>query len=889
MQTLADETPAEEAAVDDTRSVGGRTPRADRLLRFSVRASGPFVAFVASVVAYCTAWWARGVYPFGSTPRGINDLANQYVPFHQNLWDLAHGEAAGDLLFNWRSGFGQQFLADYHTYLGNPLSLIALVFPREHVDVAVFLVTPLTMGLAAATMTVYLRHLVPGPRMLRATIGVAYGLCGWAVSDASYIPMWMWGLVSLPLLGIAMEWSLQGRRWVGATLLVTLAWTGNYYTAMMASLAAVILLFVRLATLDMDMRARVRAVLRAASAMALGAAVTLPLLLPSYLASKDAQPTLAGEFVAVPSDIFFASMLPTTHMWSGRPKMYIASLGLILALAFLLNRAIPARTRAVWGVTATLVAASFQWGPTQFLWHGLAIPNGNSYRETFVFSGLLAMMAWMCLANRPRMWTVGAAALFLVGLTFISRNVNDFGLYTWWAVIGGGALSLVGLAVLTASRTLATGTDPRRAALARRVLTPLAAVLLIGVVVAESAMSTAVADVRRARERWAGPVETSGKGFDAKLDATTTADDWPRHRTDPGKRGYTYNEPLRVRGEGPQYYSSYTTEKTFDTLSPLGFGGTNSGRTIFGVDNPVLDAIFSIGARVRPTNPTSTTYTTDRFPTPPLVTVHPENPTDLPAPGTTDGTAVTVWARQEALLGTPVYTVPDVRMTDQASGRPLEGNGPHKLTSKGRKTILATATCTPGQNVYWYSPTQQAELEQNGAKATSNGSRTTSQGSVVSVGTVPASGKVSVAVRPVANGDVPVHPIGCLDRTRLTAAVDDLTRTGATDVSVGGHSIRATLPQGSTGHAVIATVANKGWTCSQADGTPHEPQSRSGLISIPLRPGTTDIECSFTPPGLKAGLGGGIGALLVIIAVPAYTRWRKRQTDRPHHGASSVE
>jgi len=870
MATVADETPAPDTDLDDTtRPAGGGRRHADRLLRFSVRASGPLVAFVAAVASYCAAWWARRVYPFGPTPRGINDLANQYVPFHQNLWDLVYGRAAGDLFFNWRSGFGQQFLADYHTYLGNPLSLIVLLVPREHVDVAVFAITPLTMGLAAATMTVYLSHLVPGPRWLRAAIGVAYGLCGWAVSDASYIPMWMWGLVALPLLGLAVEWSLQERRWVGATLLVALAWTGNYYTAGMASLAAVILLCVRLATLDTDLRRRVRVVVRTTSAMALGVVLTLPLLLPSYLAAKSAQPTQAGEFVAERSEIFFASILPATHLWGGRPRMYIASLGLILAFAFLLNRVVPIRTRAVWGVTAVLVAASFQWEPTQFLWHGLATPNGNPYRETFVYSGLLAMMAWMCLANRPRMWTVTVSALVLVGLTFLSRDVDDFGRYTWWAVLGGGGVSLVGLAVLAASRAFETSGDPRRAALAKRVLLPVAAVLLIGVVVAESAMAAAVADVRRGRERWASPVATSGTGFDAKLAATTAADDWPRYRTDPGTQSYTYNEPLRVRGEGPQYYSSYTPASTFDTLAPLGFGWTNSGRTFFGNDNPVLDAIFAIGARVRPTDAASTRWAADRFPAPPLVTVRP----DAPAAGA--GVPDTVWARQEALLGASVYTVPAIRMTDRASGRVLPGAGPGGSVPDGRRAALVTAECAPGQDVFWYSPTQHAALEQNVARALSVGSRTTARASMVSVGTVPASGRVAVSVRPSGEGDVPTHPIGCLDRGRLTAAVRALTAGGATSVSVGGHSIRATLPQGSTGHAVVATVANKGWTCAQAGGEAHEPESRSGLLSIPLGPGSTEVACSFTPPGLRAGLGGGLGALLVVVAVPLYARWRE--------------
>ncbi|MYS79943.1 YfhO family protein [Embleya scabrispora] len=884
MQKVADGTPAGVTDIGDPgEPAGPGLRRGFRLRRFAIRLSGPLLAFVATVTAYCTAWVARGVYPFGDIPRGVNDLANQYVPFHQNLWDLAHGQAAGDPFFNWRSGFGQQFLSDYHTYLGNPVSLIAILVPREHVDFAVYLVSPLTMGIAAAAMTVYLKHLAPGSRWMRAALGVAYALCGWSVSDASYIPMWTWGLVSLPLIGLAVEWCIQGRRWVGATAFVAIAWTGNYYTAIMATLAGGILLLIRLATLDVDWRRRVDATVRAGSAFMLGAAVTLPLLLPSYLSSKASQPTEAGEFVAERSEIFFASMLPATHLWGGRPKLYIASLGMILALAFLANRAVAPRTRAVWGGAMVLLAASFQWSPTQYLWHGLAVPNGNPYRETFVFSAMLAMLAWMCLANRPGMLPVAGAALSLVLLTFLVRDVDDFGRYTWWAVLGGGGISVFALWLLKLSRPDMNVGRMHRRDRGRPLLMIVATVLMVGVVVAESAMATAVADVRRGRERWAWPVATSGTAFDNKFRATGEADGWPRYRTDTGTQYFAYNDPLRMRGEGPEYYSSYTPKVTFDALAPLGYGWMNGGRTIFGADNPVLDAIFSVGARVRPTNAAATRFEASRFSTTPLVTVHPGG--NAPT-----GTAFdSVYARQEAVLGSTVYQVPTPVVSGQETAISVTGTGPYRLAPRESGTTLTfTAKCTPGNGVYWYSPTLYGPVNQNGAEALSEGSTGDAQAGVVPVGTVPASGIVEVKVSTTADADIPARPIGCLDPGLLAKSVRQLTTTGATAVSVGGHSIEARLPAGSTGTAVIATTATDGWVCSRQGGAMKKPDNRYGLIAIPVEPGTTRIACSFTPPGLRAGLAGGGAALLAVLAVPATVWLRQRRNRKTPAGVDTI-
>ncbi|MGW0361981.1 YfhO family protein [Streptomyces sp. NPDC002990] len=797
------------------------------------RLYGPLLAFLLTSAAFCSAWALRGTYPFGPTGRALNDQANQYVPFHRALWDLVHGQAAGDVLFSWRGGFGQQFLSDYYTYLGNPFSWLAVLVPRAHVDLAVFAITPITMGTAAALMTVYLGKLHPGPWWQRGVLGACYGLCGWALSDASYIPMWLWGLVALPLLGIAVEWCLEERRWPGVALLVALAWFGNFYTAMMATMAACVLLAVRLILRDMSAGQRLRAVWRAATAAGTGILLTLPFLLPSFLSSGAAQPTKAAAFDPVRIEIFLSGMLPATHLWGGRPRLYVASLGLILAGAFLFNSAISRRTRLVWAAAILLVAASFQFPPTQYVWHGLAVPNGNPYREAFVFSGMVVVVAWLALAHRPRPLHLALSAGLLVAAAFLLRHTDDFGGWTWHAVLGGGGVSLLALILL------GLGEKHRR-------LLPVAAVLMAGVVFAESTAAAANADARRARERWAKPVATSNQSISRHFDAVRQVDGWPAYRTDPGAPRTSYNDALALRAEGPQYYSSYLPEATYQALEPLGYGYKNDGRTFFGADNPVLDAIFSIGARVRPGS-VPDTWTAARFPAPPLVTVRS-------APYTSPNPPVSVFAHQEDVLGATVYQVP----------RTLRGGSATEQTY--------TARCAPGSEAYWYSPALYGTLRTAGTEKPLEDRMS----GVIPLGAVPASGRIEVTVSTRTEGATAgEHPVGCLDRAALDRAVAHLTATGATEVTAGGHSIEATLPKGATGTAVIATTAIPGWQCTAGSRT-LTPDSFHGLLSVPLAPGTDKVACAFTPKGLTPGLTGAALALLALASVTAAGLRRRR-------------
>ena len=57
-----------------------------------------------AMAAFCAGDAVPGQYPFGPRTRDVNDLGNQFVPFHAHLWDLLRGGSDGGWLLNWQSG-----------------------------------------------------------------------------------------------------------------------------------------------------------------------------------------------------------------------------------------------------------------------------------------------------------------------------------------------------------------------------------------------------------------------------------------------------------------------------------------------------------------------------------------------------------------------------------------------------------------------------------------------------------------------------------------------------------------------------------------------------------------------------------------------------------------
>ncbi|TWG05245.1 membrane protein YfhO [Streptomyces brevispora] len=823
----------------------------------SPRGRGAALAAVLTVVTVCAGdAMARG-YPFGPRTRSVNDLGNQFVPFHARLWDLLHGRADGGLLLNWRSGFGTSFLPDLGTYLSSPFALLVGVFPRDRIDLAVYVVTLVKTGAAAAAMTWLLTALRRGRgrEWLAAVLGASYALCGWSVAEAVYNPMWLDGLIAFPLLCLAGEWARTARRPVLGTLLVTLAWVSNFYTAYMATLGAALVLVVRLLLEDGTSRERVRGLVRAVRTVLLGIGIAAPVLLPVFLGTRHAYPGWTREFAPAAWPDVAARLLPATYGFFS-PAVFLGTGALLLACALAFHRAVPRAERWGWPGLVAVVALSLQWGPTHLLWHAFATPNGSPFRQTFVLCGIVVIAAWSTVA---RAWPDRRALLGGGGvLALIAATAAPSALVTRWTypLFAAGLVAAVcALALVRRGRFVA-----------------LAVLLLAGAQAGQAAATTAYAD--RQRLKLLDDYAPWGERQRLQSEAVARADGWPRYRTDPGPEQTTANDPLVVGGQGGAYYSSHTPDVTTRTFLALGGGWTSRGRAVQGLDNPVTDAVFSVGARVHSprdphqvwNRPDDRPVTVTRQDVPPLVTVRPS--AEAPRWGRSP------FRNQEMLLGASVYTRP-ATVLRSADGAPAADRNPYAYEVRPGTYTLG-ASCPAGSRVFLWAPDLfgTARLGATGEPNDLRGDMPARRAGMLPLG--PGGGRIAVTLRAERAGTVPHEAVGCLDPGRLASAVAGLKRTGATRVTVSGSGVRAELPPGTRGVAVLAAPRIAGWSC---DGRPAG--SYLGLVAAPVGDGRTTVDCAFRPPGLRAGTFAGAAALAALLATAlapaALARIRRRR------------
>ncbi|KOV91118.1 YfhO family protein [Streptomyces sp. NRRL B-3648] len=834
----------------------------------SPRAPRPAAALFAAAVtitAFCAGDALARAYPFGPRTRSVNDLGNQYVPFHAHLWDLLHGRARGGLLVNWQSGYGVSFLPDLGTYLGSPFAPLVALFPRDRIDLAVYAVTVLKTASAAAAMAWLLLTLRPGHRWAAGLLGASYALCGWSLADASYNPMWLDGLIALPLLCLAGERALAGRRILPGVLIVALAWTANFYTAYMATLGAALVLLLRLLLTRPTRPQALATAGRAALTTALGVGLAAPLVAVVYFGTRHAYPGRVRQFAPVPAQDLAARLLPATYGF-GSPALYVGLTALLLALALPFHRAVPAPVRTGWTALVLAVALSLQWGPTHLVWHAFATPQGSPYRQAFVLCGLLVIAAWHALAyGVPDRRALGAAAALLALAVLAAGRSALVGWYTWPVLLPALAGALGGLVLL--------GRAGRRTRLAG-----LAVVLLLGVQVGESAATSALAT--RMRLAHMDDYAPWGERQAAQAAAIAGADGWPRYRTDPGREQTVGNDPLLVGGEGAQYYSSLTPDVLSRTLTALGDGWTSRGRSVQSLDNAVTDVVFSVGARVhsppdphqKHVPPGGGPVAVTRRAVPPLVTVRaaPDGRPFGPSP----------YRNQELLLGSRVYTLPRVTVHDDG-GRPVPSRRVGTGNALARPVI--TARCPAGTQVHLWAPhfSGTARLAGAGALARYRYVFPRNRAAMEPLGPAPASGRLRIELTPDRPGRIPPGAVGCLDTARLDAAAARLKATGATRVTVSDGTLRARLPAGSRGAAVVAVPRTAGWRCATGDGPERPAGDFHGLIAVPLDGTATTLTCTFHPPGLRLGTTVGAASLLALFLLTAVGAVRRRRGPVP--------
>lgn len=382
--------------------------------------SGGIALFIILLVYFC-----YEIIPFGDRTIYRMDLYHQYGPLFSELYDrLTSGES---LIYSWNTGLGSSFLGNFYNYLSSPISFIILLFGHKNTFEAVAAMIAIKCVLSSMSMAHYLKKSKDINSLYSSSFGVLYAFCGYFIAYYWNV-MWIDSMYIFPFVILGIERIIDSGKTRTYFISLILAIFTNYYIGFMICIfSCIYFIYYYVCSLDkINSRKNffkndkmfidkvlhsffLRSGIKFAFA-SLGAATVLlfmliPLLyvLQSSSATAGSAPTETQFYFNIFDFVsnHLASLDPTIRS-SGDdvlPNVYCGILTIILIPLYIFSSKISSTEKAASAILLAFMYFSFNLNYLNFLWHGLHFPNDLPYRQSFMYSFILVVMAAKALKN----------------------------------------------------------------------------------------------------------------------------------------------------------------------------------------------------------------------------------------------------------------------------------------------------------------------------------------------------------------------------------------------------------------------------------------------------------------------------------------------------------
>lgn len=411
----------------------------NQIKRFAHSKAFPYiVAFGLPFLICVIICIGNGVYPFGDNCILHIDMYHQYCPFFTEF--LNKLQTGGSLQYSWNLGLGSDFVSLYAYYLASPLNFLILLCPKSHVIEFMTLLIILKISASGLTFFLYIRHhykligkdgRMHKNQMIPALVfSTAYALSGF-VAAYSWDIMWMDCIALFPLIMIGLERLVQEKKAGLYYITLALCIFCNYYISIMI---CIFLVFVFALLFFSQKKGKGGAILRFGWYSLLAGASSAILLLPE-IAVLSVSGSAEGGFPKT-AEFYFNILAElgrgaaVTSVYTGNdhwPNLYAGAFSLFLVWIYVLNRRISWKEKAPRIAMLVFFLVSFAENQLDYIWHGMHFPQALPGRQSFLYSFVLLSMGFAAVRKRKgtRIWHIAVAAIVSMALLLVAGWYGD--------------------------------------------------------------------------------------------------------------------------------------------------------------------------------------------------------------------------------------------------------------------------------------------------------------------------------------------------------------------------------------------------------------------------------------------------------------------------------
>ncbi len=385
------------------------------------------------------------VWPFGERSVLSLDLNAQYVYYFDYMYDVFAGEES--LFYSWSRNLSGEFSGIIGYYLASPFNLLVWIWDRKWITEGLMTMMLAKAAASGLTMCFLLKKHRGYSDVTATAFSVMYALCGFFVVQTMN-PMWLDGIVGLPLVIMGVERICDKRKFVLYVLSLIYVFVANFYIGYMIGIFSALYFLCYLASgksTNKDFGQYCGAVVMYGAASVSGILMSCFMLFPVYRSLSNgkfefSQPDFSLYENFDIADIFIR-LFPTTYdtvRMEGMPILYAGTLALVFTVAYFLTRKFSARERISFGVLIGSLVLCMYIRPADMMWHGAQMPNWLPYRYSFLVSFLLIILGAQAFdkIRSVRARSFGAAFGILLAMLLYADIGNDSYAYSAVLTIG---------------------------------------------------------------------------------------------------------------------------------------------------------------------------------------------------------------------------------------------------------------------------------------------------------------------------------------------------------------------------------------------------------------------------------------------------------------------
>ncbi len=339
-----------------------------------------------------------GMFPFGERSPLALDLNAQYVYYYDYMYDVFAGRES--IFYSWSRSLSGEFFGLFAYYLASPFNFVIWLFPRAEITSRIMAMQLVKAAAVGFTSALYLKMQRKFSDYTTMIFSVMFAMCGYFTAH-TINPMWLDGLIALPLVIMGVEKVVDKRKFLLYTVSLLYIFIANYYIGYMVGIFSALyflyyLISGRSSVKGFKQLVKSTAVYGFSSVAAI--LMSCPVIIPVYkslsmgkLSYGDTDRPLEENFNI--ADIFL-KLFPATYDTirpEGLPMIYCGTLALIFVIIYFTMKKIPLRQRIAGGYLIGVFVLSMYIKPVDMFWHGGQVPVWMPFRYSFILTYLLIM------------------------------------------------------------------------------------------------------------------------------------------------------------------------------------------------------------------------------------------------------------------------------------------------------------------------------------------------------------------------------------------------------------------------------------------------------------------------------------------------------------------